>query len=134
MQQGQRDCSQQYFDGWEVYNSEAALCLPFLIPYHANTKSKNYYAGFVDWSDEMPGAVANGDGHSEEEVAQSYTTFSFPQIREILDPELIKQHLRLGVMENRDVTRFKGKRQPAKLYALRHCIRCGLLCLQGKKT
>ena len=59
------------FDGVEVFNGEASLCVPKVTPKHANQRALENFRKFG--SDYGPGALASSDGHSLYEIGRSYT-------------------------------------------------------------
>ena len=65
-------------DAMEVYNGQAALWLPPILPRKANERAREYFESVKDQYPNF-GALINSDGHNVYEVGKSYTTLEMPQ-------------------------------------------------------
>lgn len=68
-----------HFDAIEVFNGEASLWLPRMLPRNANKKAERYFRNVSSIFPNL-GAIATSDGHSLYEIGRSYSYIDFPDI------------------------------------------------------
>jgi len=103
------------FDGIEVYNSEAELYIPRILPRNANEKARKLYEEVKEFSE--IGALFSSDGHSLAEIGRSYTQLEMPEYGSIRDSNNLTNHLRNAIRLSK--AHF-GKAESSKFRASMH--------------
>jgi hypothetical protein len=104
--------------GIEIYNPEASLWIPGLIPRFANTKARKFQEDMARWGLDI-GAIASSDGHSLKELGRNYTELTLPRFEHLNSKYLVSYYLKKAVSS---ATKFRGKRQSARFEAIEHIV------------
>lgn len=87
------------FDGIEVYNSEAELWFPGVLPRGANKRARKFYEQVKDKS--CVGALLSSDGHSLAEIGRSYTQLEMPEYDLIQNADDLTNWLKNAILNSK---------------------------------
>lgn len=111
----------EFFDGFEVYNSEAELWVPRLLPRNANKKAMEFYEQIKNYKQikkELEiGALFCSDGHSLVEIGRSYIQLEIPEYKSIQNADDLIKCLRSAIRNNKLPY---GKMESSRFRALIH--------------
>lgn len=117
----------QKISGIEIFNAQAILPIPFVVPFFANKKNLEFYRMIARWTTHAPtrpsqseeeknnsakvGALACSDGRSYKHVGTSYTTINMPHPDEIPDNIMLNWYLDGSIRESqlRDKLVWEGE-------------------------